>query len=280
MTDDGEVSAVDVPALRAFVLAHLVPGVDELTSTAKGERLTRVVTGPDGPRRVTVDLADPATTRDPAARAWLGLDRDLAPARAHLAGDPAIGPLHAERPDLVVPGTPGALESAVAAVLAQQVSLAAARTFAGRLAAHVGRTHEGSLAFPRAADLAGADPVDLQAAVRVTHARARAVVALARAVVDGLDLGPGGSRADLLAVPGIGAWTADLVDLRCRADDDAYPAGDLALRRALGVATAAEAIAVAEPWRPHRALALLHLWTAHALLPPEPPARAPIPSDP
>ncbi len=90
-------------------------------------------------------------------------------------------------------------------------------------------------------------------------------VSLAAAVEDGLSLDPGAdpltTRAALLALPGVGPWTADYVALRALGDRDAFPAGDLVLRRALGVATAREAEARAEAWRPHRAHALIHLWT-------------------
>jgi DNA-3-methyladenine glycosylase II/AraC family transcriptional regulator of adaptative response / DNA-3-methyladenine glycosylase II len=75
-------------------------------------------------------------------------------------------------------------------------------------------------------------------------------------------------RDALLALPGVGPWTADLVLLRCLGDPDVFLPGDLVLRRALGRVTAREAAALAEAWRPHRSLAVVHLWTHHALDPP------------
>jgi 3-methyladenine DNA glycosylase/8-oxoguanine DNA glycosylase len=75
-------------------------------------------------------------------------------------------------------------------------------------------------------------------------------------------------------VKGIGPWTADYVALRCLRDDDAFPSGDLILRRALDAKTPAEAIRLAEPWRPWRGYATLHLWTAAVFVDAQQPADA------
>ena len=196
---------------------------------------------------------------------WLGTDLDPAPAVAALADDPVLGPLVRARPWVRVPGAPDAFEAAVNVVLGQHVSLAAGRVFAGRLAASCDVTPEG---------VAALDPVDLQAGVGVTSARARTLVALARAVQDGLDLSatadPGeraARRARLLDLPGVGPWTADLVAMRCLRDPDVFLPGDLVLRRALGGPPAREAAQRASGWTPHRSLAVVHLWTAAALDP-------------
>ncbi len=71
----------------------------------------------------------------------------------------------------------------------------------------------------------------------------------------------------MLALPGVGPWTADLVALRALRDPDVFLPGDLVLRKALGGVTATAAAAVAEAWRPHRSLAVLHLWTQVAIDP-------------
>jgi 3-methyladenine DNA glycosylase/8-oxoguanine DNA glycosylase len=76
----------------------------------------------------------------------------------------------------------------------------------------------------------------------------------------GVDLAA--TRAALLALPGVGPWTADYLAVRALGDRDAYPAGDLVLRRALGVRTAREAETLAIAWHPLRAYALFHIWTA------------------
>ena len=72
----------------------------------------------------------------------------------------------------------------------------------------------------------------------------------------------------MLALPGVGPWTADLVALRALRDPDVFLPGDLVLRKALGGVTAKHAATLAQAWRPHRSLAVLHLWTHHALDPP------------
>jgi 3-methyladenine DNA glycosylase/8-oxoguanine DNA glycosylase len=155
-------------------------------------------------------------------------------------------------------------------VLGQQVSLAAARTFAGRLVAAFGSPVRGSLmAFPSPEVLAAAGPEHLRREVGITGARSGTVHALATACAAGFVIAPGGDdgevRRRLLGLPGVGPWTADYLALRVLGDRDALPAGDLVLRRALGM-TAREVAVAAEGWRPVRAYAVTHLWTAAAYL--------------
>ncbi len=123
----------------------------------------------------------------------------------------------------------------------------------------------GLTAFPRPEVLAEAGPDALRAVTGVTRARARTVHAVACAVSDGLVLDPGSdrdlARRRLLALPGIGPWTADYVALRALGDPDAFPADDLVLRRALAMPTAGGAEARAAAWRPWRGYAAMHVWT-------------------
>lgn len=278
--------------LRRFLAGHAVPGVEahdpatgthtRLVPTGTVPALVRVALRDTGPvaaadggavvGRGTVEvrlLLDVPAHREPViarVRAWLGLDDDVRTAGRVLARDPLLAPLVAARPGLRVPGSVDGFETTLFAVLGQQVSLAAARTFAARLLAAYGTLGPGGLRYlPDAARLVAAGPADLQAAVGVTHSRARTLHALASAVADGLRLDrgaeAGATRRQLLALPGIGPWTADYVALRCLGDPDAYLAGDLVLRRVLGVGTAREAEVRAEAWRPWRGHALLHLWT-------------------
>jgi AraC family transcriptional regulator of adaptative response / DNA-3-methyladenine glycosylase II len=97
------------------------------------------------------------------------------------------------------------------------------------------------------------------------RARAAAIVTLARAVADGLRLAPGvdvdATLDALLALPGIGPWTAQYIALRGLGWPDAFPATDLGVRRALGEAREARIVEHAERWRPWRAYAVIHLWT-------------------
>jgi AraC family transcriptional regulator of adaptative response / DNA-3-methyladenine glycosylase II len=170
-----------------------------------------------------------------------------------------------------VPGALDGFELAVRAILGQQVSVAAATRLAGRLVAQVGaklpdgclpseRADQPSHEFPSAEAVAEADV----AAIGMPSARAEAIRALARAVADGrLVLEPGAdpdaTREALLALPGVGAWTADYIGMRALRQPDAFPSGDLGLRRALGI-DARELARRAEAWRPWRAYAAMLLW--------------------
>ena len=278
---------VDLPALRSYLVAHAVPGLDEVVLSTDGSSVHRRLVVVDGAQPVLLtvalpsgDVGSPTVTVDGSwddvgpvlatGRRWVGLDADPAPGVAALAGDPVLGPLVVSRPHLRVPGSTDAFETAVLVVLGQHVSLAAGRVFAARLvAAHGGHlgTQLGQLrVFPGPQVLARLDGVDLQRTVGITGARARTVVAIAREVADGN--APLASRDAMLALPGIGPWTADLVALRALRDPDVFLPGDLVLRKALGGLPAARAAAMAEAWSPHRSLAVLHLWTHHAIDPP------------
>ena len=268
------------PAL-ASLAAHAVPGA-EVVDTGSAT-VTRAVPAPHGPAVVTarlaaggaeadLDLAHPDDAGHVVAlvRRWLDLDADPAAVAGHLASDRRLAPLVGARPGLRVLGHVDGFEAAVTTVLGQQVSLAAARTFAGRLVAAFGRPVRDSLvAFPSPEVLAAAGPEHVRRKVGITGARARTVHALATACADGLVIAPDGDdgevRRRLLELPGVGPWTADYLALRVLGDRDALPAGDLVLRRALGM-TAREVTVAAEAWRPVRAYAVTHLWTAAAYL--------------
>ena len=176
-----------------------------------------------------------------------------------------LGELAAE-PGMRLPGAWDAFEVGVRAILGQQVSVAGARTVAGRLAAAYGTPVEGpgvSLAFPSAGRIAALDPVEV-VGHGIIMARAATVVRFAQAMVDGLSLLPGDdpeeTMARLVEIKGIGPWTAHVIAMRALGHPDAFPAADLGLMRALGVATPAEASALVERYRPWRAYAAVHLW--------------------
>jgi len=280
-----------VPVLRrpfdpgptiASLVVHAVPGVEEVTTHAPDHATVRRLVRIEGstapvvlearlsPDAVEVrgDAPDDELAR--LARRWFGLDDDLEDVGRALDADPVVGPLLRARPRLRILGHVDGFEAAVQTVLGQQVSLAAARVFTGRVAAAYGTPGaDGLLAFPGPARLAAVDPTELQATVRVPHARARTVVALAAMLADAEPLAPGadldGARRRLLAVPGIGPWTVEYLALRVLADRDALPAGDLVLRRGLGV-EAREVLGATEGWRPWRAFGVQHVWTRAAYL--------------
>jgi AraC family transcriptional regulator, regulatory protein of adaptative response / DNA-3-methyladenine glycosylase II len=249
--------------LTTFLAARAVPGIED----AAGGAYRRTVRLPHGPAVIGLDRAIAADERDRVgaeeALRRLG-GTDPAAADAHLARDAFLGPLIAARPGLRMPGTVDGGELAVRAVLGQQVSLAAARTLAGRLVAAAGKPlpePAGALThlWPEPAAIAEAAP-----RMPMPRSRRRALAALAGALAGGLRLDPGSdraaARAALLELPGIGPWTAEYVAMRALGDPDAWPATDLGVRH--GLARLGATPAAAEAWRPHRAHAVRHLWAA------------------
>jgi AraC family transcriptional regulator, regulatory protein of adaptative response / DNA-3-methyladenine glycosylase II len=247
-------------ATTRFLAARAVPGIEDATDGT----YRRTVALAHGPAVIALDrvlvTADPRD--DAPARAAIArlAGADPTPADAHLARDPHLGPLVAARPGLRMPGTVDGGELAVRAVLGQQVSLAAARTLAGRLVAAAGEplpepvgalTHT----WPRPEAIAEAAP-----RMPMPRSRQRALAALAGALADGLRLEPGTdpalARAALLELPGIGPWTAEYVAMRALADPDAWLPTDLGVRHGLAHIGAP----TADPWRPHRTHAVRHLW--------------------
>ena len=256
-------------AILGSLAAHTLPGAERTDSEERTH--TRLVHGPRGRRAITLrfdeaglELTAHATDEAelPAlaelVRTWFDLDAKLEPVREWLGRDELLSPLLSTRPGLRVIGTTDRFQTAVTTVLGQQVSLAAGRTFAGRLIAAYGSDGpEGLRSFPEPASLVEADAEELRSAVGLTASRARTVQALAGAWLEA-DGAP--TRTGLLAVPGVGPWTVDYLAVRY-GDRDGFTPGDLVLRKALGGITAREAEARSEPWRPYRAYALMHLWT-------------------
>ena len=261
-----------------MLAAHAVLGLEVVDEPAG--RYERVIEGTDGPYLMSMVIDDRgvlirSTDEHPAqparldllVRRWFDLDSDLGPVNRRLSADPLLAPLVNARPRLRVLGHPIPFEAAIGAVLGQQVSLAAARTFAGRLVAAYGTIGPGRLMrFPTPDVLRDADPDELRAAVGLTGSRSRTVQAVAAAFADRGILRPLG-RSELVALPGVGPWTADYLAVRS-GDRDAFTPGDLVLRRALGGLDARAASARAERWRPFRAYALAHLWVTSAYLRP------------
>jgi AraC family transcriptional regulator of adaptative response / DNA-3-methyladenine glycosylase II len=220
----------------------------------------------------TLRLEDPRDVVPAVARVrrLLDLDADSAAVDELLGADPLLGPVVRGRPGIRVPGAVDGAEMAVRAVIGQQVSVAGARTVAGRLVTAYGKPltrPDGGLThhFPAPDVLANVDPEQLP----MPRARGRSVVGLARAVATGqLDLDPAAERdaavAALRALPGIGQWTQDYLLMRVLGDPDSFLTTDLGVRRGLerlGVAgDPAAATAAAEAWRPWRSYAVMHLW--------------------
>ncbi|MDX2915430.1 AlkA N-terminal domain-containing protein [Streptomyces griseiscabiei] len=203
-------------------------------------------------------------------RRMLDLDADPVAVDEQLRADPVLAPLVDKAPGRRVPRTVDEAEFAVRAVLGQQVSTAAARTHAARLVVAHGEPvddPEGGLThlFPSSEALAAVDPETLA----MPRTRRTTFTTLVRQLADGeLHLGVDSdwarTRERLLALPGFGPWTVDVIAMRALGDPDAFLPGDLGVRRAaqeLGLpSTPAALTARAAAWRPWRAYAVQYLW--------------------
>ncbi|MBP5860211.1 DNA-3-methyladenine glycosylase 2 family protein [Streptomyces scabiei] len=203
-------------------------------------------------------------------RRMLDLDADPVAVDEQLRTDPVLAPLVDKAPGRRVPRTVDEAEFAVRAVLGQQVSTAAARTHAARLVLAHGEPvddPEGGLThlFPSSEALAAVDPE----ALAMPGTRRTTFTTLVRRLVDGelhlgLDSDWAETRARLLALPGFGPWTVEVIAMRALGDPDAFLPGDLGIRRAareLGLpSTPAALTARAAAWRPWRAYAVQYLW--------------------
>ncbi len=242
-----------------FLAARAVPGIEEASPYRRTVRLAHgpAIVALEGDPRAAAARVVAAHPRDrpAAARALARLaGPDPSAADAHLAGDPVLGPLVVARPGLRMPGTVDGGELAVRAVLGQQVSLAAARTLAGRLVEMAGEPLEepaGALThlWPVPKAIAEAAP-----RMPMPRARQRTLAALAEALADGLVLERGGAAraARHRAVDGrtTSRCASAIRTPGCRPTS----ASAAASRRSGSRRQAADA------WRPHRTHAVRHLW--------------------
>lgn len=196
-------------------------------------------------------------------RGAFDLDAEMLAVDAHLATDKELARDVKREPGVRVPGALDGFETAIRAVLGQQVTVAGARTLTERLVAQFGaqleRGPEGlNRAFPEAATLANAGAAAI-AKIGLPGKRAETLHRVAVASVEGkLPLARGAiasGRAALAVIPGIGPWTIEYVAMRALGDPDAYPATDIALINALG--RKGETLEHLKPWR---AYAAIRLW--------------------
>jgi len=278
----------DVDAMLQFFARRAVTGIELVTLTpacksiattlrigqGQSERSGWLIARFDEARwRVTLTVSDSLGDVLPAVmaavRVLLDLDADPQAINAVLherfpAGD-----------GLRLPGALDGFSLAVRTVLGQQVTVAAARTLCNRLAQRFGQAMETPVAglnrlFPDAQVLGDAN-CDALGQLGIVRQRQKAILALAQAVCrHALQLQPGAdvsqTLVDLQALPGIGDWTAQYIAMRALAWPDAFPAGDVALQKALGVqdqpdaARAARLASVA--WRPWRSYAVIRAWAS------------------
>jgi AraC family transcriptional regulator of adaptative response / DNA-3-methyladenine glycosylase II len=284
---------LDAEGLFAWMSARALPGVESATPTSFARTL-RLAGGPawfelrlDEVGRVRLrarltHLGDLSTlvTR---ARRLFDLDADPIAIDEALARHPELAPLVAGVPGIRVPGAADPHEMLIRAMVGQQITVTAARTALTSLADALGEpVADGSGApqgrlFPTMAAIAERG----HEVLRGPAARTRAIVGVAAALADGsLSLGPGDEAADqraaLLAMPGIGPWTADYVRMRVTGDTDVFLPGDVAVRTGAGAVGLPPQARALEQWAartaPWRSYLTAHLWRA---VPPRAPRGGP-----
>ena len=270
---------LDWGALSGWLRTRAVPGIAE----ANGRAYRRTLRLPRGAAIVTLEPVEghirctlklesmsDLTSAVRQCRRLLDLDADPLSVVEVLSRDRRLSKAVRKRPGLRAPGAVDGTELAIQAVLGQQVSLAAARTLASRLVTAHGdviKIADPTLThlFPRADAIAAADLSRLG----VPETRRATLRALAEAVAGGtLALDPGADRAEtyqqLVALPGIGQWTAGYIVMRALGDPDTFLSGDLGIMKAgerLGLGDNARTISEhAAVWRPWRTYATHHMW--------------------
>ncbi len=188
---------------------------------------------------------------------------------SHLSKDELLKKSVAKNPGLRVPGAFDGFEMAIRAILGQQITVKAATTITCRLVEKFGEPIQTPIPelvrLCPTPQLIASLNIDNLASLGIIQTRARSIIALAKEIAEGrLRLEPGVHPEEtikqLVALPGIGPWTAHYIAMRALAWPDAFPKEDIALRKALDGVTATEAEKLSQPWRPWRSYAVLHLW--------------------
>ena len=272
---------LDWPALLGFLSARAIAGLETVVEGVYSRSIDlhgvhgtfSIRSAASHTLELSLDFPEAAAVPEIVARVrrMFDLDADLSRIHRHLAVDPLMARLIAERPGLRVPGAWDGLELAIRAVLGQQITVVAAIRLAGKLVAQYGvplSTPQPGLShvFPTAEVLAGAD----LATLGMPKSRGRTLSGLAQALLDDprlFESGREGGVARLLALHGVGDWTAQYIALRQLREMDGFPNGDVGLINALaalegGPVTARQLLQRAEGWRPYRGYAAQLLWTS------------------
>ena len=272
----------DWPAMLGFFAMRAISGLETVSDGVYSRNISlhgehgsfSIRAGAGDWLELTLYQVPPALVPDIVARVrrMFDLDVDLLPIHRHLATDPLLARLLGAYPGVRVPGAWDGLELAIRAVLGQQISVVAAIKLAGKLVERHGARLESpvpglSHRFPEAAELAQAD----LATLGMPRSRGRTLSGVAQALLDNpriFDPGPDlrASVTPLLALWGVGEWTAQYIALRQMRHADAFPVADVGLLNALSAlegrpVTAVELLARAEPWRPYRGYGAQLLWT-------------------
>lgn len=256
---------------------HSIPGLD--IHEPEAFRHTRLICAESGTHKLTlqfenkgIEISSPNTDiatlkkLGEKVRAWLDLDTDLTTMRSSFSQDSVLGPMLEARPWLRLIGYLNGFEAAATTILGQQVSLAAGRTFGGRFVESYGSPGpENLLLFPTPMAVVERGVDELRETIGLTRSRAATLFVMAQSFAAKGFTGESGiplSRTELLALRGVGPWTADYLEMRGRSNPDAFVPGDLVARRALNRITEREAAKLSLTWAPHRSYAMVHLWAS------------------
>ncbi len=279
----------DWPGMLAFLGARQLRGVEWVTETfyARTVRLGDHtgwirVTRPKNQNALLLEFTHSLT---PVLASLLSRLRGLFDLNARpdlisrqLRRDHRLAPMIRANPGMRVPGAFHGFEMGLRAILGQQVTVKAATTVAGRVAAAFGESMatpfpELTRLTPNAARLARAS-VDEIARLGIVSARCKSIIALAKAHVSGelsiensVNHNPEVTIARLAELPGIGPWTAQYIAMRSLSWPDAFPKEDIAIRNNLGGVSARQAEEISQAWRPWRSYAVLHVWRNTAQTP-------------
>jgi AraC family transcriptional regulator, regulatory protein of adaptative response / DNA-3-methyladenine glycosylase II len=277
----------DWESMLDFLRARAIPGVEVVDSdcyrrTVEIGRSIGTVCVSHLPKknslRITIHFPDVQALPAILTRVRRVFDAgaDIETIDEHLSNDSHLAPFIAKRPGLRAPGGWDGFELAIRAILGQQVTVVAARRLAGQLVALHGKRVPESLGghpdlthtFPTAKRVASVESIRLG----MPAARIRTLKAMAAAAVSDPNLfRPLGTIEEAIArlrtIPGIGEWTAQYISLRAIRETDSFPASDIGLLRGIATidgapSTPTDLLQRAETWRPWRAYAAQHLWSA------------------
>ena len=278
---------IDWTALIGFLAPRATPGVEHVANgcysrTVRLGEHTGVVRASHDPAarpnpavhlEISASLLPVLMPLSARIRQLFDLDCEPAAIETHLRST-RFDALDRGHRGLRVPGAFDGFELALRAILGQQVTVKGATTLSARLASAFGETVDTGVPeltrlSPGAERIAQASLSSIRD-IGLPVARATTIQRLAREVAEGsLRIGPDADvrevTSQLTALPGVGPWTADYIAMRALHWPDAFPAGDLGLRRAMGGLTEGKLRKLSEPWRPWRSYAAMYLWMKAAL---------------